>query len=117
MALADTTALPAIANHRAVYDLSLASATHASGVAALSGRMVLKVTGAACRGWRQEARLVTRTITREGAVLVSDIRADDWEADDGTRFTFSSTSRLNGAVVERSAGQIERTGDAVKQRR
>ncbi|WP_421778941.1 cell envelope integrity EipB family protein [Hoeflea sp.] len=52
-----------LATHRAVYDLSLKSASERSGISGMAGRMVYEFNGSACDGYTVSFRFVTQVLT------------------------------------------------------
>ena len=102
-----------LAAHRAVYDVELDSATSASGVAAVTGRIVFEFTGSVCEGFTQNFRFVMDMVNREGASSVSDVRTSTWEEPDGHRFRFTGSDYQNEQQGGSVAGSAERDGSKV----
>jgi hypothetical protein len=89
-------AAPAIAamaliQHRAVYDLTLDSASERSGITGINGRMVYEIRGSACEGYTVRFRYVTQSDTRE-ASQITDQQTTTFEDADGKNFSFSTKS-------------------------
>ncbi|MBO0743212.1 MAG: cell envelope integrity EipB family protein [Hyphomicrobiaceae bacterium] len=105
-----------MAPHRAVYDMSLATARGGSGVTAVSGRMVYELTGSACEGYTQNMRFVTQMINQGGNAVVTDLRSSSWEEGNGKRFRFNSSQYRDEKATEVTAGDAARanTADDVK---
>ena len=91
--LAATTALavPALAPHRAVYDLTLDEASERSGITGLSGRMVYEFNGSACEGYTVKFRFVTQIDTNEASRL-TDQQTTTFEDAEGKSFSFVTKS-------------------------
>ena len=106
-------AVPAPAAHRAVYDLALERASDRSGIASVSGRLVLEINGSACEVFAITSRIVTRFATNEGKVNVTDIRSSSWESGDGKSFRFGTRQYLNSTLGEETRGRAVR-GDGDK---
>lgn len=106
------------APHRAVYDLSLARASHNSGVNGVDGRMVFEITGSECEGFGVTFRLVNRYSYQEGTSRMVDVQSTTFEAGDGTRFDYQEKELVDNAagpekrtVVERKATETEGDGE------
>ncbi len=96
--------------HRAVYDLTLQSAETASGIAALSGKMVFEVQGSACEGYSVEFRLITQITATNGTVRMTDVRTSSFEKPDGDGFQFLSQTFLDQKKTQESRGEATRDG-------
>ncbi|GJD37041.1 cell envelope integrity EipB family protein [Methylobacterium aerolatum] len=95
-----------LANHRAVYDLSLASSTGTRPVEGARGRIVLDFRGDACRGYTMQTRQVTELTSGESGTRLSDLRSTTFEGGDGKEFRFNTTTSSDNqkaAPVEGSA--------------
>jgi hypothetical protein len=105
-----------MAPHRAVYDMSLATARGGSGVTAVTGRMVYELTGSACEGYTQNMRFVTQMINQGGNAVITDLRSSSWEEGNGKRFRFNSSQYRDEKATEVTAGDAARanTADDVK---
>lgn len=98
----------ALAPHRAVYDITLVDARPGAGISELTGRMVYELTGAACAGYTQKMRFVTRTTNQEGQVTISDMRSSSWEDAAGDRFRFDNAQYRDDRQVEQTVGEAVR---------
>ena len=105
-----------LAPHRAVYEMSLATARGGTGVTAVSGRMVYELTGSACEGYTQNMRFVTHMTNQGGTTMVTDLRSSSWEEGNGKRFRFNSSQFRDEKATEVTAGDAARanTADDVK---
>ncbi len=99
--------------HKALYELSLASAQGGDTVAA-SGSMSFQVTDA-CSGWASQQQLRLRLVTREGQAsdMVSDYAT--LESKDGRHLTFDMQERDNGSMTQQVRGEasLDANGDGV----
>lgn len=87
------------AAHLAVYDIKLKHAEASSGVADVSGRMVMELTGSECAGWSVGFRMVNQFADPEGdAPRLVDIQSTSWESADGLQMQFAQTERVNNQV-------------------
>jgi hypothetical protein len=106
---APTTGAPApviLANHRAVYDLSLSNSTGTRPVEAARGRIVIDFRGDACRGYTMQTRQVTELTSGETGTRLSDLRSTTFEGGDGREFRFKTTTSTDdqrAAPVDGSA--------------
>ena len=80
-----------LAPHRAVYEMTLATARGGTGVTAVTGRMVYELTGSACEGYTQNMRFVTQMANQGGTTMITDLRSSSWEEGSGKRFRFNSS--------------------------
>ena len=105
-----------LAPHRAVYEMSLATARGGTGVTAVSGRMVYELTGSVCEGYTQNMRFVTQMINQSGTAMITDLRSSSWEEGNGKRFRFNSSQYRDEKATEITAGDAARanTADDVK---
>jgi hypothetical protein len=105
-----------LAPHRAVYELTLASARGGQGMASVSGRMVYDLVGSACEGYTQNMRFVTRMSYQSGNTTVADLRSSTWEDGLGKRFRFDSSQFRNEKATDVTAGDAARLGatDGIK---
>jgi hypothetical protein len=101
-----------MAPHRAVYEMSLATARGGTGVTAVSGRMVYELTGSACEGYTQNMRFVTQMVNQGGSTVVTDLRSSSWEEGNGKRFRFDSSQYRDEKATEVTAGDAARTNTA-----
>ena len=105
-----------MAPHRAVYEMSLATARGGTGVTAVSGRMVYELTGSVCEGYTQNMRFVTQMVNQGGTAMITDLRSSSWEEGNGKRFRFNSSQYRDEKATEITAGDAARanTADDVK---
>jgi EipB-like len=105
-----------MAPHRAIYEMSMATARGGTGVSAVTGRMVYELTGSACEGYTQNMRFVTQMINQGGTAVVTDLRSSSWEEGNGKRFRFNSSQYRDEKPTEITAGDAARanTADDVK---
>lgn len=96
------------APHKATYRMSLLRATPGAGVVGVNGEMVYRLTDT-CNGWAVESRTDLRVEGREPMTTRYSYLA--WEARDGSRFTFRTSSRRNGRTIEAYSGEAERTAE------
>jgi hypothetical protein len=105
-----------LAPHRAVYEMTMASARGGTGVSAVSGRMVYELTGSACEGYTQNMRFVTQLVNQSGTTMLTDLRSNSWEEGTGKRFRFNSSQFRDEKPTESTAGDAARpsTADDIK---
>lgn len=96
-----------LANHRAVYDLSLARSEGTRAVEGVRGRIVIDFSGDACRGYTMQTRQVTLLDSSESGDRTSDLRSTTFENGDGTSFRFRTTTILNNAPAPAVDGSAE----------
>jgi EipB-like len=97
-----------MAPHRAIYEMSLATARGGTGVTAVSGRMVYELTGSACEGYTQNMRFVTQMVNQGGTAMITDLRSFSWEEGNGKRFRFNSSQFRDEKATEVTAGDAAR---------
>ncbi len=103
--LAPGTAQAGVTNlvpHQAVYEITLERG--GSAISRLTGRMVYEVTGSACKGYEQNMRYVTRSVSSEGVTTLSDMRAASFEGAKGKTFRFSSSQYQDEKLLEQTIG-------------
>lgn len=103
-----------LANHRAVYDLSLARSEGTRAVEGVRGRIVIDFSGDACRGYTMQTRQVTLLDSGESGDRTSDLRSTTFENGDGKNFRFRTVTILNNAPSPAVDGTAEATADALK---
>lgn len=103
----------ALAPHRAVYDLSLLSSRGKRSLESVRGRILYDFSGSPCEGYTLQFRQVTDLDSGEGKRAVSDLRATNWEAGDGSQFRFHTENFMNSAPSDVGDGKVERSGDTV----
>lgn len=106
MTVAATAAM--LSAHRAVYDLKLARAEPASGISAVSGRLVYEFRGDSCAGYVVNMRWVNQVVEEDGTVAVSDLRSSTFEESDGGSFGFSTTHYMGSSTGETTRGKAYR---------
>ena len=100
-----------LVSHRAVYDISLKSASERSGIKNISGRMVYEFTGTGCDNYTMNFRYVTRVETGDGAKL-TDQQTKTVEDLATKRFEFETKSltdneldkTVKGLAIEKPEG-------------
>lgn len=97
--------------HRAVYDLVLSKSASGSGVNEMTGRLVYEFTGAACEGYTQNMRFVTRATSNDGSEQLNDIRTSSFEEASGERLDFSTTHNID-SQTQTTRGRAARVGTA-----
>lgn len=100
---------PALAPHRAVYEIKLAEARGGNSVSDMSGRMVYELTGSECEGYTQTMRFVTRMTNQEGATSLSDMRSSSWEDALAKSFRFSSSQYKDTKLSDTTQGNANRS--------
>ncbi len=101
-----------LASYRAVYELTIDDSGDVAASASVSGRMAIEFTGAACKGYKTEMRIVTESEDADGNAQTTDARTDTMESDTG-HLTFSNQTYINNALVEESAGAATRKAGGV----
>jgi hypothetical protein len=103
-------AAPALAPHRAVYDLALDQATERSGITGLTGRMVYEFNGSPCEGYTVKFRFVTDIQTRDVSRL-TDQQTTTFEDGDGKSFSFVTKSFVDQNPEKETKGTAVLEGD------
>lgn len=103
-----------LANHRAVYDLSLAESSGTRAVESARGRIVIEFTGDACKGYTMQTRQVTVLESGETGSRTSDLRNTTFESGDGHSYRFKTSTVLNGTPGQTVDGTAESTPDSLK---
>ena len=98
----------ALASHRAVYDLKLATTRGKRSMQAVRGRILYDFTGSACEGYALQFRQVSELDSGEGKVAVSDLRATSWEEGSAKRLRFHSMNYFDDRLRDQIDGQAER---------
>ena len=100
--------------HRAVYDLSLASAAGSSrSIDSASGRIAFDFGGDACDGYTLKYRQVTVLESGESGQRTLDVRTATFESADGKSIRFKTDSRLEGVSADNVDGDAEMRDDAL----
>ncbi|GEP01577.1 cell envelope integrity EipB family protein [Methylobacterium haplocladii] len=103
-----------LANHRAVYDLSLAKSEGTRAVESATGRIVIDFAGDACRGYTIQTRQVTVLASGESGDRTSDLRNTTFETGDGKSLRFKTGAVMNGTPTPPIDGTAEASADALK---
>jgi hypothetical protein len=99
----------ALASHRAVYDLKLATSRGKRAMQSVRGRILYDFSGSACEGYSLQFRQVSELNSGEGKAAISDLRATSWEDGAARRLRFHSENYFNDQLREAIDGQAERT--------
>lgn len=110
---APTDAPIVLANHRAVYDLSLADSRGTRAVESARGRIVIDFRGDACRGYTMQTRQVTELASGETGARMSDMRSTTFEGGRGREFRFKTTTLTNGTPAAPVDGTATEGTDAL----
>ncbi|MEE7440004.1 MULTISPECIES: cell envelope integrity EipB family protein [Methylobacterium] len=102
-----------LANHRAVYDLSLAEGGGTRSVESARGRIVIDFRGDACRGYTMQTRQVTELSSGETGARLSDMRSTTFEGGQGREFRFKTTTLTNNKPAAPVDGTASEQGDAL----
>lgn len=105
-------ALAPLANHRAVYDLSLLKSNGAKAPAHARGRIAFDFSGSACEGYVQNFRQITELQPSEGAAKLSDMRSATFEGGDGVDFRFKVETKVDNSRAEQVDGKAKKSADA-----
>jgi hypothetical protein len=92
--------------HRAVYRMSLISATRASEVVGAEGAMFYRFARG-CDGWTIENRTYLRLTYDNGTDAETVWNYASWEANDGLSFRFHARYDQNGHIVEKLEGEAD----------
>ena len=84
-----------LVSHRAIYTMTLKSATQASDIADLNGQMFIEVADV-CDGWTLEQRIALTIADFDGGVVHTYTSFVSWESKDGHRFSFEQQTRQDG---------------------
>src|SRR5947209_14123717 len=99
---------PALASHRAVYELSLAKATGSKSPTAARGRIAFDFTGSACEGYVQNFRQLTELQPAEGPTHVSDMHSATFEDGQGKSFRFRIETTVDRNPSDNVDGEAQR---------
>jgi hypothetical protein len=98
--------------HRAVYDLSLDTASDRSSITGIAGRMVYEFAGSPCDGYTVTFRFVTRIDTEEASRL-TDQQTTTYEDGEGRNFSFVTRAfvdeELNSELKGSARAEPDRT--------
>ncbi|MET0258333.1 MAG: cell envelope integrity EipB family protein [Methylobacterium sp.] len=103
-----------LANHRAVYDLSLAKSEGTRAVESATGRIVIDFAGDACKGFTIQTRQVTILASAESGDRTSDLRNTTFETGDGRSLRFKTGAVMNGTPSPAIDGAAETAADGLK---
>jgi len=98
----------ALASHRAVYDLKLASARGNRPVEAVRGRILYDFSGSECEGYALQFRQVSEIDAGEGVRMMTDMRATTWEDAAAKSFRFNSQNYVDQKLKSVVDGRAER---------
>ena len=105
---------PAMAAHRAIYELTLDQDNSSDTVSDAEGRMVYDFAGTACDGFTTRLRFVTRISDEDGNARLTDVATTTFEDLAGKTFSFSTKSFVDGTISEDSSGSAARQGGKVE---
>lgn len=91
-------AAPAIAPHRAIYDLSLLRANEGATLQSASGRLAFEIEGSSCDGFTVSFRMAARYRPKEGAATLIDTMTTSYEGPGALDFQHQITERIDGTV-------------------
>lgn len=92
-----------LATHRAVYDLTLKSASERSGITQMAGRMVYEFNGSACEGYTVSFRFVSEIATGDDT-RVTDQQTTTFEDVRDRTFRFVTRSFVNQQLDRETRG-------------
>jgi hypothetical protein len=98
MLAAPAAAAPAIAPHRAIYDLSLLRANEGASLQSASGRLAFEIEGSSCDGYTVSFRMAARYRPKEGAATLIDTMTTSYEGPGALDFQHQITERIDGTV-------------------
>jgi EipB-like len=101
-------AMPPLAAHRALYELTLNSSKGGRQVAAARGTMGYEVQDA-CDGWATRQRLQMTVSNTEGQDTDMDSDYATWESKDGLTFRFHMVQKSDGAITSQTDGSAHLT--------
>ncbi|WP_267426259.1 cell envelope integrity EipB family protein [Methylobacterium sp. GC_Met_2] len=102
-----------LANHRAVYDLTLDEGGNSRSVESARGRIVIDFRGDSCRGYTMLTRQVTELTSGETGPRLSDMRSTTFEGGQGREFRFKTTTLTNNQPAAPVDGTATDQGNAV----
>lgn len=101
---------PAVALHKAIYQLKTDSVTSGSGIIGVEGKMYFE-TDDACDAWTTDQRFTTEYQYPESRSVLNTNHYVSWESKDQKTFQFSSERQEDGEVVELLRGKALRNVD------
>lgn len=99
-----------LADHHAIYNLTLLKAVGAKSPTAARGRVSYEFDGSACAGYSQSFRQITELQPAEGATRLSDLRSATFEDADGKSFSFDVKTSVDRAAPDVVDGHAEHEG-------
>jgi len=102
---------PALASHRAVYELTLDKATGSKAPAQARGRIVFDFA-ASCDGYVQNFRQITELQPAEGSTKLSDMRSATYESVDAREYRFKIETKVDSASAEEVDGKAKKNKGA-----
>ena len=97
------TAETALAPHRAVYEMTLASTQPGSGIVGAGGSMTYEFADV-CDGWTVENRIAINYTYTEGGQAATTTDFLTWESKDGLKYRFRLRNMRDGAVTVEMEG-------------
>jgi hypothetical protein len=101
---ASSAAFAALTSHRAAYRLKLDSSHRMSGLAGVSGGLVIEWQRS-CDGWLSHQRLGFVAATEGGGDFSHDVRFSSWEASDGSQMRYTVRSYDGDQLREEYMGK------------
>ncbi|MGR6430919.1 cell envelope integrity EipB family protein [Rhizobium sp. PAMB 3174] len=101
-----------LAPHRAVYDISLLSASERSGISGMTGRMVYEFDGSSCKGYSTKFRFVTRIATDDDT-KTTDQQTITFENPSTGDFAFQTKSFTGSQLDKEVKGEAHENADAL----
>jgi hypothetical protein len=98
----------ALASHRAVYELKLASTRGQRRMESVRGRILYDFSGNACEGYALQFRQVSELNGGEGKIAISDLRATSWEEGAAKRLRFHSENYFDQNLRDTVEGEAAR---------
>lgn len=102
---------PALASHRAVYELTLDKAAGAKAPNQARGRIIFDFT-ASCEGYVQNFRQITELTPDEGATKLSDMRSATFESLDAANYRFKVETRVDSGPADEVDGKAHKEKDS-----
>lgn len=102
---------PALATHRAVYELTLDRSTGAKAPAHARGRIAFDFA-TSCEGYVQNFRQITELQPAEGSTKLSDMRSATFEGLDAADYRFKVETKVESASAEAVDGRAQKGKDA-----
>src|SRR5262249_53049802 len=99
--------------HLATYDMKLQVARPNSGIAEVTGRMVLETVDS-CDGWEVKQRIKLKFLRNDGEEFDTDSSFTSYETKDGLSLRFSVRNIQNDEVEEELRGHAELEGQGGK---